>query len=356
MYNSPKKKLFSSGFVVGLFLCLVICLIAALTYYVLKDNGIDLFSTKTEETSTTGDNSSSSTDSTVCSDTGSSCKVALSNTGWSLFSLPDDDFSVEIPSYSMTQKIGSETVPSVWKVWHTETSDTSKYYDDYIHTVNIAFYPTYIPEGTGCGQGCVKEDFINLNIYKNTGEKDLGAVVNTYKSKYETIHEDDGTLTGSNVTKYDTTVWAYKNVMPGGSWNGYLVVTSDYVYDIYYYLSTSPSDAYQVAQKVLDSMKFEDKSPSSTASTNDVTVSVTYEGSASAISSDYSDMVYFQGSGDYDSTSRVYLIPASKVSLGTSQLGKSYSLTYDSLKTTSKGVAAGTNYLTIDGTFSYQSK
>lgn len=351
-----KKKPFRSGYLVGILLFLIICLMGGLTYYVLKDNGVDLLSgTAKTNTTNTSSNNSESTD-TACKEdsdsTDNSCDVALTNSGWSLYSIPDYDFSVEIPSYTLTQKIGGVDTTSVWSVGHRTSPANVSVYTNYLHSAYISFYPTSIPEGSGCGEGCVKEHIFNINIYTNTGSKDINDVKTTFQNQWKSLYKDGIVSVDGNITtKWGTSVWKYSSQMIGGTLNGYLVATKSFVYDITYSISDNPSASTQIAQKVLDSMKFEMASPSS--SSNNVTVDVTYQGSGSSIASEYSDQVYFQGNGDSDSTSKVYFLPASKISLDSSKIGKAFKLTYDSSKTTSTGVAAGTSYLKISGTFSY---
>jgi hypothetical protein len=89
---------------------------------------------------------------------------------------------------------------------------------------------------------------------------------------------------------------------------------------------------------------------------NNVSVSVVYQGNGSSVSADYSAYVYFQGNGEYTSSSVVYFLPATSVSLGASSIGKTFTLTYDSSKTTGKGAAAGTSYLIINGNFNYEAQ
>jgi hypothetical protein len=270
------KKRFNSGpYVVGILLFLVVCLLAALTYFILKDNGIDLFSTKTENTSTIGDSStradssssSTTTNTTTCSDSDKDCKVAVTNSGWALFSLPEYNFSVEIPTYTLMQTLGGESVESYWKVWHTANiSSTGNYhYDNYVHTVYANFLPSYIPaNASGCGEGCFNEDTIYVDIFKNVGGKDINVVKPVFITNL--TNSGVGNITGSIESKWGLNVWHFTGEYGSGSGlSGYLVVTKDYVYDISYLLSTTPADSYAVAQKVFDSMKFEDTSSSTDA-------------------------------------------------------------------------------------------
>lgn len=256
-----KKKPFNGGFVVGMLLFLIICLFGGLTYFVLKDRGINLLSS-TQNTSTNPKDVVKETDTTKntpeCPKDETKCAINLENSGWSLYSLPEYGFSMEIPSYTMTAKIGTEDVASVWKVGHSTTNSRGySLYSDYLHSVNATFYPTYIPEGTGCGQGCVKEHSIYVNIHENKGSKEISEVKDIYYANWKkSISTTEGTMEGSIVSKWGMNVWSFKEEMIGGTSKGYLIATKGYVYEIKYYFSTEPAISAQTAQKVLDSIKF----------------------------------------------------------------------------------------------------
>jgi hypothetical protein len=254
-------------------MCIRDSLILGLAYYVLKDNGVDLLALGKETDTTTesneddvdtntntNTNTETGSDSTTCKDAGSaSCEVNTDNDGWVLFNVPDYKFSVEIPSYGMKQKIGEEEVWSAWKAWHTTNlNGAPSLYSNYLHSVNVNFYPLYIPEGTGCGQGCVDEHVFRVDIYSNEGEKSLTSVKDQIDAKWKTTYDENARITWTSANKWGRNVLKFDVQLIGGSEEGYLVVTKDFVYDITYYMSTTPAESLQVAQKLLDSMKFED--------------------------------------------------------------------------------------------------
>lgn len=267
--EKPEKKPSKmNGMIIGMVI-LVVCLVLGLTYYVLKDNGTDLLAlgkqtdtttgSETEDISTTTDSNTEedNTESTTCEDTGTTnCEVSVDNEGWALFNVPEYKFSVELPSYQIKQQIGEEEVASVWKAWHSASLNGLPSYSDYLHSVNISFYPLYIPEGTGCGQGCVKEHTFRVEIYSNKGSKDLTSIKEQVDATWKTSYDENANLTWESSSKWGKDVWKFHAQLIGGSVNGYLVVTKDYVYDITYFISDNPAESAQVAQKVLDSMKF----------------------------------------------------------------------------------------------------
>jgi hypothetical protein len=264
--EEKKGRASKSGPIVAILVFFIVVLVCGLTYFVLKDRGINLLSgivkDSTTNTKTSTTDESKTEDTTCTTDTESTtndCTVALDNAGWVLFNVPSYKFSVEIPSYGMTQEIGTENVGSVWKAWHsTSLNGMPSLYSDYLHSVNITFYPLYIPEGTGCGQGCVDEHNFRIDIYNNKGGKDLVSVKNQINTAWKALYDQEATLTWESSNKWGKDVQKFNASLIGGYEDGYLVVTKDYVYDITYFISASPAESYQVAQKVLDSMKFEE--------------------------------------------------------------------------------------------------
>lgn len=270
-----KKPSKMNVMIIGMVL-LIVCLVLGLTYYVLKDNGTDLLAlgkqTDTNTESSTDDSSTTEeqdSDTTVCEDTGTttgSCKVSVDNKGWSLFSVPEYNFSVEVPSYTITQKLESENIQSRWTAWfNNDPSNKDGYSWEYllennIGTVDLTFYPIRIPEGLGCGFGCVGEHVIYINIYENKGSQNLADAVSAYRTAWEGKYVDEdilsGNLKGENVKKWGMDVWSFDAALIGGTWHGYLVVTDNYIYDVEYMLSGSSTESTNIALKVLDSMKF----------------------------------------------------------------------------------------------------
>lgn len=261
-----KKPSKMNGMIIGMVI-LIVCLVLGLTYYVLKDNGVDLLALGKQTESNTDDTGTTTgeedDDTAACESTdATSCEVSVDNEGWSLFSVPEYELSVEVPTYTMEQKIGTEDVTSQWKAWFND------YYigdhllsEQYLGTLSVYFYPSYIPEGTGCGAGCVKENTIRVDVYDNEAQKSLAAVVEEFTESWNSMYSEDilfdaATLTGKNTTKWNIPVYEYTSQRPGGSTLGFLVVGSKYIYVLSDFFSTSPSESIEIAQKVLDSIKF----------------------------------------------------------------------------------------------------
>ncbi len=332
------KKPFKSGYVVGLLLFLVVCLIGGLTYFVLKERGIDLLVKDVEDNDIEAQQ--------MCT-TGSeegSCKVALDNKGWALFSLPDYEFSVEVPSYTATQKLGGYDVDYKWTYEQgVETVNIFLPLDDYVRTVKMSYYPENIPADAevGGGGGSLNEHSIKVNIIQNKAHKSVLDVSKQYKDNFDTEIGDGGEvkLTGEIANKWGMNVWSYVADYIESKGNGFLVVTDNYIYDISYHISTEPVASVQIAQKILDSMKFEKSS--------DTSVSVVYMGDGGDVSKKFVDYVYFLESAKM----KAFLIDKKDVILDESKIGKTFLLTYD--VATNDMTVGDTSYWIVSGAFTY---
>lgn len=187
----------------------------------------------------------------------------VKNAGWALFTLPQYKFSVEIPDYKLKQKFDEQDVYSYWDVTHAEEYyEQSLYYDKalYEDSVEIMFYPKNLPDSVACGQGCVNEHYINIDIYRNEGGKDLPSVQKIIETNLDKAFDFGGemgaTYDGKLVTKWDRQVWSFSMEFVGGSSDGYIVVTNDFIYYIEYYFSDLPTESKDIADKVLDSIAF----------------------------------------------------------------------------------------------------
>lgn len=267
-----KKPSKMNGLIMGMVI-LVVCLVVGLSYYVLKDNGVDLLAlgkqtdtttesdTNTDDTDTTTEEERDS-DSTTCEDTGTttSCEVSVDNEGWGLFSLPKYEFGLEIPSYSPILELGGEQVPYSWVVDHHAPITTSdSVLDNEVYGVNLKFFPTYLPSTVACGGFCVKEHEFTISIYEKKDNKTLTQIKELYVSNWNTINADEATsieMASAKSTKWGTDVWTYTANYIEHSMNGYLLVSDDYIYDISYHISSTPTESQVIGQKVLDSMKF----------------------------------------------------------------------------------------------------
>lgn len=186
----------------------------------------------------------------------------LKNAGWGLFALPQYNFSVEIPGYKLKQKFDGQDVYSYWSVTHaTEFYEQSLYYDKdlYEDTVEIVFFPKNLPDSVACGQGCVNEHYMEIDIYRNEGKKDLDTVKGIIGGELTEafgLDGDMGTYEGEVITKWGMEVWSLTMEFIGGSSDGYVVVTDDFIYYIDYYFSNAPSASTEIAEKMLDSITF----------------------------------------------------------------------------------------------------
>lgn len=187
----------------------------------------------------------------------------VKNSGWGLFALSQYNFSVEVPNYKLKQKFDGQDVYSYWNVSHaTEYYEQSLYYDKtlYEDTVEITFDPENLPDSVACGQGCVNEHYISIDIYRNDGKKDFATVQKIIETNLDKAFDFDGemgaTYEGELVTKWDRQVWNFSMEFIGGSSDGYILVTDDFVYYIGYYLSNSPAASKDIAEKVLSSITF----------------------------------------------------------------------------------------------------
>ncbi len=272
--EKPEKKPSKmNGMVIGTVI-LVVCLVLGLTYYVLKDNGTDLLAlgkqtdtttgSETEDSSTTDSTTEEeNTDSTTCEETGTtSCEVNVDNEGWALYSLPEYEFSIEIPSYDNTFDIFGDKIYYKWGSTHYDGSDkgltADGLLDSYLHSADISFHPTQITENLICEAFCPNEHSYTIDIYSNTGERTLQQVSESYYSNWNKLVADEmNGITNEGISeKWNMNVSEYTKNVGTGSWNGYIVVTKDFVYDVYYHIDPETTESESYGQKVLDSMKF----------------------------------------------------------------------------------------------------
>lgn len=187
----------------------------------------------------------------------------VKNAGWGLFTLPQYNFSVEVPNYKLKQKFDGQDVYSYWNVSHaTEYYEQSLYYDKalYEDTVEVTFLPKNLPDSVACGQGCVNEHYMSIDIYRNDGKKDLTTIQKIVETNLDKAFDFGGemgaTYDGELVTKWDTQAWSFSMEFIGGASDGYLIVTDNFVYYIDYYLSNTPAASKDIAEKVLSSITF----------------------------------------------------------------------------------------------------
>jgi len=63
-------------------------------------------------------------------------------------------------------------------------------------------------------------------------------------------------LKGDIISKWGTNVWDFEYSTPGGTTLGYLLIKNGYIYEVHYTLASNPAESYQIALKVIDSIKF----------------------------------------------------------------------------------------------------
>jgi len=272
MISTPEPvegKPSKSSPVIMILVILVIALIGGLAYFVLKDRGINLLSgivedTATSEDTTTTDNDDiEATQQCITDSEGKECVLTLANAGWGLFSVPEYQFSTEIPSYSLNQTVLDEELHYKWTTWFS----TNPTFDDghewlyllsnKMGTVSATFWAVPEPKIVTGNPG---RHQIYVNIFENTEKKSLESEINVYRAAWEKefVNTDvpSTNLKGSVVSKFGTSAWSFESSTEGGTWNGYLVANDSYIYEVKYQLSTTPAGSYQIALKVLDSMKF----------------------------------------------------------------------------------------------------
>ncbi|MDD4382376.1 MAG: hypothetical protein PHE21_03500 [Candidatus Dojkabacteria bacterium] len=189
----------------------------------------------------------------------------ITNDGWGLFKLPQYGFSVEIPDYKYKQTLGTgydrQDVYSFWEVRHsTKIEGQGTYYIDnaYIETITLTFYPMSLPQSVACGQGCVNEHVINIDVYENNEEGEFSDIKKVWEDEYKDTYELDsmGNYSGEMTEKWGLNVWKYDSEFIGGEEEGYFIVTDDFIYHMYYFISQSPKASLDIANSVFDSMKF----------------------------------------------------------------------------------------------------
>ena len=177
--------------------------------------------------------------------------------GWSRFESGDMKITIDIPSYQLSQKLMDQDVISTWdvRVWKTNYAE-HLYFNNYDATLFASLYPIQIPEGLGCGQGCVKEHNISVHKYTNKDNLTLEQARDKYVARFNEETQGDGTITGEIKTRWGERTYSFKMDSPGGTSEGNLVIKNGNIYEISFFLSESPKESYDIAVKVLDSIRF----------------------------------------------------------------------------------------------------
>ncbi len=184
------------------------------------------------------------------------CNEIVTNQGWIKHTATDVKVNLETPSYTTKQNLMGQQITSSWDVrmWQVDYKE-SLYFDSYNKTISAYFFPIIIPEGLGCGSGCVKENLVNIHVFKNSANLTLEQARDRYLEEFEKESQDDGTISGEIKTKWNERTYQFKESTPGGGSFGNLLVKNGYIYQVTYTL-TSSGESLMNAQKVVDSIKF----------------------------------------------------------------------------------------------------
>ena len=199
-------------------------------------------------------------------------EYTLKNDGWALFSFPQYEFSVEISPYTMVQSepyheddvLLYRDIYWWWIAQARNLEDSSvmaSFYPDYLTTATVDFYPKAAEDMFGCGGGCAKEHYINVNIFKNEGSKSLIQVKDIFFANVmESAEEDNNALT---IAQKEESKWGHKVITFAESdtsymmeFNGHIIVNPRFVYIVSYFQSESPEESFDVSEKVIDSLEF----------------------------------------------------------------------------------------------------
>lgn len=200
--------------------------------------------------------------------------VTLINQGWMKHILSDAKLSIETPPYSIIQNIGNSSQISKWEVSvfnskerNYEGSKESKNVpefsgrlDNYVKTVFVEFYP-YKATPQPCGQNCLAEHAVTINIYKNSENLTLEQAWDKFLENFNKEHnemygEDVPNDFGSIKTKWNERTYEYQYTAGGYAFNNNLLVKNGYIYEVSYYFSDKYGESLNYAKKVLDSLTF----------------------------------------------------------------------------------------------------
>ncbi len=187
-----------------------------------------------------------------------SSEYVMKNKGWALYSLPDYEFSAELSPYTMSEEIEEYTPTWNWIVNLTSREDNL--YPNYQKGVFIKFYPDNL-EPFRCGGGCAKEHWFLVSIYEKTEGESLNDVAEIYLENVKKAGESENyvpTVTQEQIKKWENDVIAFTRTTPAdmGELEGYILVSSKFVYVIETFQSELPVESYQESRKVLDSFTF----------------------------------------------------------------------------------------------------
>ncbi len=180
-------------------------------------------------------------------------QTTLINGGWMKHISPDVKINLETPSYSGRQDIGGEKIMYTWdvKIWKDDYSEY-QLFDNYIKTVSAHYYPLSIPEGHGCGAGCLRENMIDIHVFKNPSNLTLEQARNRYVDK---LDKEMGSIKGEIKNKWGEKTYQFEKSGPVGTILGNIVVKNGNIYEVTYLLA-GEGESLNIANKVLDSIRF----------------------------------------------------------------------------------------------------
>lgn len=186
------------------------------------------------------------------------CKVQdeeVSNAGWSVFKTPDIKVSVEVPNKVMDNTFGKTKLESYWSVTSADKEKKERATPDElgerINIVKADFKPFSIGDAICGGHGCANMSFVEVVAYKLNG-RNLDDIWNKF---VKDMTSDSSKITGEKTEKWGVSAYKYKIVSAGGQGEGYLLVKNDLLYKMGYDLSENPTEAFELAKKVLESVK-----------------------------------------------------------------------------------------------------
>lgn len=262
-----KENSSKSRYVVGMLIFLVVALICGLTYFVLKDRGIDLLSIMQKKTETnTGTGDQNNNVGWQASQLEDGYVITSNKEGWSKYSLDDYGLYFSLPkSFIMTQKVKDVDYDAQWEVSEEFNKISDDYFDNYIGTVYISLKPQIDAKAIEiCAYDCIRDYEFTMRVYTNQSRMDIGMAkskyVNSWQSRYGNISAAEGGISVNDVSKWEREVLEYRDTLIEGGNNGYVIVTDTYIYDV---ATTGmseriPSAAYNMAWSILDSLKFSD--------------------------------------------------------------------------------------------------
>mgnify|MGYP001150591245 CR=1 FL=1 len=203
-------------------------------------------------------------------------EVTLDNDGWSLYSIPEYGFSVEIPDTTEAIEYDKDDnlfVNKRWEIARMDMPDGSmRDNSEIVEEINIDYSPTYLPRALQeCAPKCTGDFYITMYIYNTTEDKNLDNIIAEKEIQFDDFvdsYPGDINISWEDYYKYDNTIsegsWCV--VMPnmaGDDANDCYIETEDYLFEVTYGGDSRISgeildvQVFQEAEKIVNSMKLE---------------------------------------------------------------------------------------------------